>query len=151
MNNGQPHPLRTRETHGQFIQLTVDGLTLGSVYALIALWLHVRIRVLKCCNSPHGDVFMVGTFIGSGGACRACSGTATRCATCGCDPRESTLRALAGTAGTQGVVIPSSFPYHDRCATRSDALRDSAWCVSSSSPTRASAVRARPRTTTPLA
>ena len=50
----------------QFIQLTVDGLTLGSVYALIALGYTLVYGVLKLLNFAHGDVFMVGTFIGFG-------------------------------------------------------------------------------------
>jgi branched-chain amino acid transport system permease protein len=50
----------------QFIQLTVDGLTSGSVYALIALGYTLVYGVLKLLNFAHGDVFMVGTFIGFG-------------------------------------------------------------------------------------
>ena len=50
----------------QFIQLTVDGLTLGSVYALIALGYTLVYGVLKLLNFAHGDVFMVGTFAGFG-------------------------------------------------------------------------------------
>jgi branched-chain amino acid transport system permease protein len=50
----------------QFIQLTVDALTLGSVYALIALGYTLVYGVLKLLNFAHGDVFMVGTFVGFG-------------------------------------------------------------------------------------
>ena len=49
-----------------FIQLTIDALTLGSVYALIALGYTLVYGVLKLLNFAHGDVFMVGTFIGYG-------------------------------------------------------------------------------------
>src|SRR6059036_494192 len=49
-----------------FIQLTVDGLTIGSVYALIALGYTLVYGILKLLNFAHGDVFMVGTFIGFG-------------------------------------------------------------------------------------
>jgi branched-chain amino acid transport system permease protein len=49
-----------------FIQYTVDALTLGSVYALIALGYTLVYGVLKLLNFAHGDVFMVGTFIGYG-------------------------------------------------------------------------------------
>ncbi len=49
-----------------FIQLTIDALTLGSVYALIALGYTLVYGVLKLLNFAHGDVFMVGTFIGFG-------------------------------------------------------------------------------------
>jgi branched-chain amino acid transport system permease protein len=50
----------------EFIQLTVDALTLGSVYALIALGYTLVYGVLKLLNFAHGDVFMVGSFIGFG-------------------------------------------------------------------------------------
>jgi len=49
-----------------FIQLTVDAVTLGSVYALIALGYTLVYGVLKLLNFAHGDVFMVGSFIGFG-------------------------------------------------------------------------------------
>jgi branched-chain amino acid transport system permease protein len=49
-----------------FIQLSVDALTLGSVYALIALGYTLVYGVLKLLNFAHGDVFMVGSFIGFG-------------------------------------------------------------------------------------
>jgi branched-chain amino acid transport system permease protein len=50
----------------EFTQLTVDALTLGSVYALIALGYTLIYGVLKLLNFAHGDVFMVGSFIGFG-------------------------------------------------------------------------------------
>src|SRR6476620_8818747 len=50
----------------KFIQLTIDALTLGSVYSLIALGYTLVYGVLKLLNFAHGDVFMVGTHIGFG-------------------------------------------------------------------------------------
>lgn len=47
-----------------FVQQLVNGLTLGSVYALIALGYSMVYGVLKFLNFAHGDVFMVGAFIG---------------------------------------------------------------------------------------
>ena len=49
-----------------FTQLTLNGLTLGSVYALIALGYSLVYGILKLLNFAHGDVFMVGAFIGYG-------------------------------------------------------------------------------------
>lgn len=49
-----------------FIQFTVNALTLGSVYALIALGYSLVYGILKLLNFAHGDVFMVGAFIGFG-------------------------------------------------------------------------------------
>jgi len=50
----------------KFVALTLDGLTLGSVYALIALGYTLVYGVLKLLNFAHGDVFMVGSYIGFG-------------------------------------------------------------------------------------
>ena len=48
----------------QFVQLTANGLTDGSVYALIALGFSIVYGILKLLNFAHGDVFMIGAFIG---------------------------------------------------------------------------------------
>ena len=50
----------------QYVQLTVNGLTLGSVYALIALGYSMVYGILKLLNFAHGDVYMIGAFIGYG-------------------------------------------------------------------------------------
>ena len=47
-------------------QLFVNGLTLGSLYALIALGYTMVYGILKLLNFAHGDVYMVGAFIGFG-------------------------------------------------------------------------------------
>ena len=49
-----------------FVQLTVNGLTLGSLYALIALGYTLVYGILKLLNFAHGDVYMVGAFVGYG-------------------------------------------------------------------------------------
>ena len=49
-----------------FIQLTVNGVTLGSLYALIALGYTMVYGILKLLNFAHGDVYMIGAFIGYG-------------------------------------------------------------------------------------
>jgi branched-chain amino acid transport system permease protein len=48
----------------QFVQLTVDGLTTGSVYALIALGFSIVYGILRLLNFAQGDVVMIGAFIG---------------------------------------------------------------------------------------
>ena len=45
-----------------FWDLTVTGLTLGSIYALIALGYTLVYGVLRLINFAHSEVFMVGTF-----------------------------------------------------------------------------------------
>jgi len=49
-----------------YLQLTVNGIILGSVYALIALGYTMVYGILKLLNFAHGDVFMVGAFIAFG-------------------------------------------------------------------------------------
>jgi branched-chain amino acid transport system permease protein len=48
----------------EFIQLTVDGLTLGGVYAVIALGYTLVYGVLRMINFAHGELFMIGAFAG---------------------------------------------------------------------------------------
>ncbi|MEK7275984.1 MAG: branched-chain amino acid ABC transporter permease [Chloroflexota bacterium] len=50
----------------QLPQQIVNGLTLGAVYALIALGYSMVYGILKLLNFAHGDVYMVGAFIGFG-------------------------------------------------------------------------------------
>ncbi len=44
----------------------VSGLTLGSIYALIALGYTMVYGILKLLNFAHGEVYMIGAFIGYG-------------------------------------------------------------------------------------
>jgi branched-chain amino acid transport system permease protein len=50
------------ELYHQFFPLTVDGLTIGSIYALVALGYTLVYGVLRLINFAHSEVFMVGTF-----------------------------------------------------------------------------------------
>ena len=56
----RPHPMDF------FVQQLVNGLTLGSVYALIALGFSMVYGILKLLNFAHGEVYMIGAFIGYG-------------------------------------------------------------------------------------
>src|SRR5215471_14293741 len=49
-----------------FVTELVAGLVHGSVYALIALGYSIVYGILKLLNFAHGDVYMVGAFIGYG-------------------------------------------------------------------------------------
>jgi len=49
-----------------FVQQVVNGLTLGSVYALIALGYTMVYGILKLLNFAHGEVYMMGAFAGYG-------------------------------------------------------------------------------------
>jgi branched-chain amino acid transport system permease protein len=48
----------------EFIQQLINGLSLGAVYALIALGYTMIYGVLRFVNFAHGDVFMVGSYAG---------------------------------------------------------------------------------------
>ena len=48
----------------QFIQTLINGLTTGCLYALIALGYSMVYGILKLLNFAHGDVYMVGIYIG---------------------------------------------------------------------------------------
>src|SRR5579885_2428316 len=48
--------------HDTFWAQTVDGLTNGSIYALIALGYTLVYGVLKLINFAHSEIFMIGTF-----------------------------------------------------------------------------------------
>ena len=50
----------------KLVQIIVNGLTLGSVYALVALGFSMVYGILKLLNFAHGDVMMVGAFVGWG-------------------------------------------------------------------------------------
>jgi len=47
-----------------YLQQVINGLTIGSVYALIALGYTMVYGVLEMINFAHGDVYMVGSFLG---------------------------------------------------------------------------------------
>jgi len=57
--------IRTLGWSGAF-QLFRNGLVLGSLYALIALGYTMVYGILKLLNFAHGDVYMVGAFLGYG-------------------------------------------------------------------------------------
>lgn len=48
----------------EWIQQIINGLSLGSIYALIALGYTMVYGIIKLINFAHGDVFMIGAFVG---------------------------------------------------------------------------------------
>ena len=46
-----------------FLQQLINGLTLGSIYGLIAIGYTMVFGIIGMVNFAHGDVFMVGGFI----------------------------------------------------------------------------------------
>jgi len=57
----------------EFLQNLLNGIAVGAIYALIALGYTMVYGILKLINFAHGDVFMLGSFVGfyAGG----CAGT----------------------------------------------------------------------------
>ena len=75
------------------VQQTINGLTRGAVFALIALGYTMVYGIIELINFAHGDVFMLGLFISLGwfallGMTRRCTaGSSWRsCRSCSSPP-----------------------------------------------------------------
>jgi len=87
----------------EFITTIINGLETGFLYALIALGYSMVYGVLKLLNFAHGDVFMVGSFIGYG-ALKTLGGSANPSVPVWLLLILVTLAAMAGCA-VLGVTI----------------------------------------------
>src|SRR5690242_13454301 len=47
-----------------FLQHLLNGITIGGSYALIALGYTLVYGVLKLINSAHGEIYMIGAYLG---------------------------------------------------------------------------------------
>lgn len=47
-----------------FLQQLINGLSLGSIYALIALGYTMVYGIIRLINFAHGDIYMVGAYVG---------------------------------------------------------------------------------------
>jgi branched-chain amino acid transport system permease protein len=83
------------------VQLLVNGLQLGMVYALLALGYSMVYGVLKLLNFAHGDVFMIGAYIGYGVLVAFGGATSPSIAVW----LLITLMVLAGMAGCGGLGV----------------------------------------------
>ena len=52
------------EVWHQVLQQLINGISLGSIYALIALGYTMIYGIIKLINFAHGDIYMVGAYIG---------------------------------------------------------------------------------------
>ena len=48
----------------QFLQLVINGVAIGAIYALVALGLVLTYKATEVLNFAHGDVLMVSAFVG---------------------------------------------------------------------------------------
>ena len=58
------HPVNTDLV--QVLQLTINGVAIGSIYALVALGLVLTYKATEVLNFAHGDVLMASSFVGWG-------------------------------------------------------------------------------------
>ncbi len=58
---GRPNLLRQRMEY--FAQQLINGITLGSIYGLIAIGYTMVYGIIGMINFAHGDIFMIGGFI----------------------------------------------------------------------------------------
>src|SRR5437660_881307 len=76
----------------EFLQQLINGLSLGAIYALIALGYTMVYGVLRFINFAHSDIFMIGAFVGFYAA-----------------PKISKLAALPSFTGAVLVMIAAMF------------------------------------------
>jgi len=48
----------------QFVQQLINGISLGSIYALVALGYTMIYGIIKLINFAHGDIYMLGAYFG---------------------------------------------------------------------------------------
>ncbi len=48
----------------EFIQQIINGLTLGSIYALIAIGYTMVYGIIGMINFAHGEIYMIGAYVG---------------------------------------------------------------------------------------
>ena len=48
----------------QFVQQLINGVSLGSIYALVALGYTMIYGIIKLINFAHGDIYMLGAYAG---------------------------------------------------------------------------------------
>lgn len=56
--------LKGSERMKEFLQQLINGLSLGSIYALIALGYTMVYGIINLINFAHGDIYMLGAYIG---------------------------------------------------------------------------------------
>jgi branched-chain amino acid transport system permease protein len=99
----------------EFLQQLLNGLSLGAIYALIALGYTMVYGVLRFINFAHSDVFMVGAFVGYylgrlvpegtvWGALVVLAGSMAACAVLGMTIERLAYRPLRGSP-TLNVLI----------------------------------------------
>src|SRR5829696_9736937 len=85
-----------------FLQQLINGISLGAIYSLIALGYTMVYGVLKLINFAHGDVYMVGAFMGF----YLANGLGVRAAQAiGASPEGAIARGLLGGGSMEPSLI----------------------------------------------
>ena len=61
-----PEAPRMSPAFAQLAQLTINGMAIGAIYALVALGLVLTYKATEVLNFAHGDVLMASSFVGWG-------------------------------------------------------------------------------------
>src|SRR5262245_41063841 len=62
-SGGESGRLRHRAGMAYFLQQLINGLTLGSIYGLIAIGYTMVYGIIGMINFAHGEIYMIGAFI----------------------------------------------------------------------------------------
>jgi branched-chain amino acid transport system permease protein len=85
-----------------FLQQLINGVTLGAIYSLIALGYTMVYGILRLINFAHGDVYMVGAFMGY----YIANGLGVRAAQMlGLGPESLVARGLLGSGTLQPSLV----------------------------------------------
>ena len=66
----------------QFAQQLVNGLTLGAIYALIAIGYSMVYGIIGMINFAHGEIYMIGAYVGLVTSPPSAFPPAIRCRSC---------------------------------------------------------------------
>ena len=104
-----------------FLQQIINGLVLGSVYALVALGYTMVYGIIQLINFAHGDVVMVGALVAFDRHCSRCSARACRCRWRSSARRSRRCRLHGWWADDRAGRLPAAAP---RAAARAADHRD---------------------------
>ena len=102
-----------------FIQTLVTGIVTGCLYALIALGYSMVYGILKLLNFAHGDLYMIGAFVG--------------------------YFVIQWFGGATALIIPVPLLLSSCSCWPASASADSAWRSSGSPTGRCATLRGSPR------
>ena len=94
---------------GELLQHLINGVSLGTIYALMALGYTMVYGVLRLINFAHADVFMVGAYFGLFSA-KAMELKYSKAAYSFCEEFEIQLSNRLPDAGIKNLYVSSQLP-----------------------------------------